>query len=148
MQRNMQVDMLLNEAYDMRSKMVYTSYTRKDLYDQKKAELDSLYLPKELELFAKYLGDKHWFVGRGKGVLTLVDFVLYELLDQVTCRYVICNRLTLSLQLIVMSPQCVKPFPVFMAYLQRFRNLDPIKRYMSSKKFIERPINNLSASFY
>ena len=63
--------------------------------------------------------------------VTVCDFPMYELLDQ--------HRL--------MKEDSLKEFPKLLAFLDRFEALPSIKKYMSSDKFMRRPVNNKVAAF-
>lgn len=63
--------------------------------------------------------------------ITVCDFHMYELLDQ--------HR--------IMKPGILQPYEKLSKFLDRFEALPAIKKYMSSDKFLRRPINNKSAGF-
>ena len=63
--------------------------------------------------------------------ITVCDFPMYELLDQ--------HRL--------MKEDSLKEYPKLLAFLDRFEALPSIQKYMSSDKFLRRPINSYNAGF-
>jgi len=85
-------------------------------------------LPAKLEAWSKFLGDRKWLAG---DKLTYVDFLVYEMLDQHK----------------VFAPGCLDKHTNLQAYVERFEQLDNIKKYRASDKFIDRPFNNKSAQF-
>ena len=56
---------------------------------------------------------------------------MYELLDQLR----------------LMKEDVLKDYPKLVAFLDRFEALPSIKKYMSSDKFLRRPVNNKIAAF-
>ncbi|KAK6177389.1 hypothetical protein SNE40_015498 [Patella caerulea] len=118
-------DMMLENAMDFRNGLVRIVYNPN--YESLKADYFAK-LPKTLESFEKYLGDKQWFAGDN---ITVCDFPMYELLDQH----------------LLMSPGCLDKFPKLQAFLKRFEAIPQIKAYMASPKFIKRPVNNKSGGF-
>lgn len=65
-------------------------------------------LPKKLDEFEKYLGDKHYFAGSN---VTWVDFVMYELLDQ----------------LVLLHPPVLDAFAHLKGFHERFGNLEKVR---------------------
>ena len=63
--------------------------------------------------------------------LTVVDFVMYELLDQ--------HR--------IFDASLVDAHDNLGKFLKRFEELEPIKTYMASDRFIKAPLNNKMAKF-
>lgn len=116
------VEMMLEEAMDFRNTIVRLAYHN---YEQGYANFASKYVPRRLETLSTYLGDKLWFCEE----LTVVDFVLYELMDQ--------TRL--------MVPGAVKGN--LLDFLTRVEELPRIKKYLASDRCITRPINNPTAGF-
>lgn len=80
-----------------------------------------------LESLEKYLGDKKYFAGE----LTFVDFMMYEFLDQHK----------------IFDKTLLEPHKKLMAFVDRIEALPAIAAYKKSDKYIERPINNVMASF-
>merc|ERR1712080_85197 len=81
-----------------------------------------------LERFSRFLASNEWFVGR---TVTIVDFVMYELLDQLR----------------LMSVEFLKPYPNLTAFLGHFEKLPQIETYMKSPRFLKYPINSRVAKF-
>ena len=63
--------------------------------------------------------------------LTIVDFLMYELLD--------CHR--------TFHATLLKPYSNLASFLRRFEELAPIKAYMTSGRFMRAPLNNKTATF-
>lgn len=78
-------------------------------------------LPGELSRLSQCLGDRRWLMGDR---LTYVDFMLYEALDQYA----------------LFSDGCLDVVPNLKAYAGRFRNLEPIRRYLASGNFNPWPV--------
>lgn len=119
------VDIMENQAMDFRNGLVQLCY------NPKFEELKDGYLKKvksTIERFSKFLGDNKWFAGEN---LTMVDFVMYELLDQ--------HRL--------LDPTLLEPHDNLTKFLARFEQLEPIKKYMESDRFMKAPLNNKMAKF-
>ena len=79
----------------------------------------------------KCLDGKDWFASAAGSGPTFIDFVLYELMDQLR----------------TMEPGCLDAYPQTTAFLDRFEALPKIREYMASDRFMRRPINNKSAAF-
>ncbi|XP_071546707.1 glutathione S-transferase Mu 4-like [Panulirus ornatus] len=118
-----QVDMLVNQAMDFSSALVDVCY---DHFERKDQFLSQL--PASIKQFSNFLGDKPWFVGDS---LTMVDFLMYEFLDQ-------------HLHL---DPTCLRDATNLQQFMQRFRDLPPIQQYMASPRFMSRPIFNKYYAF-
>lgn len=119
------VDMMENQGMDFRNGLVRLCYNP-DFDNLKDEYLKNV--KEKFELFSKFLGDHKWFAGEQ---LTVVDFVMYELLDQ--------HRL--------LEASLLEPHGNLTKFLQRFEQLDAIKAYMASDRFMSRPLNNKSAKF-
>ncbi|EEC03842.1 putative glutathione S-transferase [Ixodes scapularis] len=78
-------------------------------------------IPRELSRFSQFLGHRRWLMGDR---LTHVDFMLYEALDQYA----------------LFSEGCLDAEPNLKAYADRFRNLEPIKRFLESGDFKPWPV--------
>ena len=63
--------------------------------------------------------------------LTVVDFVMYELLDQ--------HR--------IFDPSLVEAHDNLTKFMKRFEELERIKAYMASDRFMKGPLNNKMAKF-
>ena len=128
-----EIDVLQEQAYDFRNKIVKTAYTLGDEYPNAYNEFVENVLPNYLDGFENYLtkrSDHSFFVGTR---LSLVDCVLYELIWQMT----------------VMVPGSVSTSnrPCLFKFIQNFEQLPEIVAYMQSENYIERPINSPWASF-
>ena len=136
-----EIDVLQEEAYDFRNVIVETAYTLEPAaYTVAFDKFTTHTLPKYLNRFEKYLSNRtrdknkrcFWFVGNQ---LSLVDFILYELLWQMT----------------QMVPGSIVPdgnTPNIWSFLQAFQNIPEIDAYMkSSKHYIQHPINSPWASY-
>jgi glutathione S-transferase len=127
------IDVLQDEAYDLRNAIVDTAYTAKAGYKDALHALTEIALPRHLGGFESYLhkrGVTTHFVGEQ---LTFVDFILYELAWQAS----------------VMVPGSVTADhnANLFAFITQFEKLDAIATYMASSAYIDRPINGESASF-
>ena len=127
------IDVLQDEAYDFRNEIIETAYTLGDAYEEKIARFKTDILAYYLDGFERYLKtreQRQYFVGSR---LSLVDFVLYELLWQMT----------------VMVPGCISETnrPALFAFIRAFEAQPSIADYLRSAEFIERPINSPWASF-
>jgi glutathione S-transferase len=125
------VDFAGDELYDIRNSIVGLAYRSGSSYEEKAAEWKEHSLPKHLAIIATLLGDNDWV---GASTLTWPDFVAYELLTQITIMFP--GELE-------KSDNGVKA----LAFIARFAALPAIKAYLSSDRFIERPINNPTAAF-
>lgn len=118
-------DMMLDTAMDFRNGLVRLVYNP-NFKTLKVAYMKEL--PAKLAAFDKYIGDKKFFAGEE---ITVVDFHMYELLDQ--------HRL--------MEPDCLKECKKLAAFMDRFEAIPEIKKYMQSDKFLKWPLNNKMAQF-
>lgn len=119
------VDMLLDQAMDLRNGVVRLCYNKD--YEKLKDEYFTNVQP-QLAAFEKKLGDNPWFVGNK---VTVVDFPMYELLDQHTR----------------MKADSLDAYPKLTAFLKRFRDLPKVKDYLEKDSVKNLPINNKSAAF-
>ncbi|KAK7101905.1 glutathione S-transferase Mu 2-like [Littorina saxatilis] len=117
------VDMMLDNAMDLRNGVVGMAYNPNYEKMIKEYEYKDI-----LAGYEKWLSNKTWFGGEN---VTVVDFPMYELLDQ--------HRL--------MIPGCLDKYPKLTDFMKRFEALPKIKEYMASDKFMKRPINNKCAKF-
>ena len=127
------IDLLQDEAYDFRNLIIETAYTLGPEYKKTFAEFKSTSVPRYLDRFEKYLLDRRvhtHFVGTR---LSLVDFILYELIWQV--------------QLMVPESITVNNRPTLRSFLESFEMIPQITAYMAGDDYIERPINSPWASF-
>lgn len=118
-------DVMLENAMDFRNGTVRLAYNPN--YEEIKDEYFTGLKPM-LDRFESFLGDKKWFAGDN---VTVCDFPMYELLDQHK----------------IMKPGFLDNYPKLSAFCGRFEALPAIKKYMSSNKFMKRPINNKVAAF-
>jgi glutathione S-transferase len=128
-----EIDVLQDEAYDFRNEIIAVAYTSGEDYAGVYENFISNTLPHYLDSFEAYLAgrkNRSFFVGSR---LSLVDFVLYELLWQMT----------------LMVPKSIAQAsrPTLFAYLKAFEKTPGIASYLQSKNYIEHPINMPSASF-
>ena len=127
------IDVLLDEAYDYRNWIIDTCYVDKEDYLVTHQEFVRTAIPRYLDGFERYLdgagGNSH-FVDSG---ISIVDFVLYELLWQTT----------------QMVPGSISDDrrPALHAFIRSMAVIPTISRYMSSDNYIERPINSPWAAF-
>lgn len=127
------IDVLQDEAYDFRNEIIKTAYTLGDAYAEAYGEFTDHALPKYLKRFERYLTSKEnpsFFVGTR---LSLVDFILYELLWQTA----------------LMVPQSISATssPTLFAFIKHFESIPQIAAYSQSDHYITHPINSPWASF-
>ena len=128
-----EIDVIQEEAYDLRNKIVKAAYTLGEDYKTAFNEFQETAVPRHLDSLEKHLSkrsNKTCFVGSR---ISLVDFVLYELIWQVS----------------LMVPGSVSSIthPLLANYIDDFSKLPKIAAYMKSQYYIERPINSPWASF-
>ncbi|XP_076451087.1 glutathione S-transferase Mu 4-like [Babylonia areolata] len=121
------VDMMLENSMDFRNGVVRMCYNKD--YDTLIKDYEKKTLPGLLEGYNKWMDGKEWF-GGGKNV-TVADFPMYELLDQHE----------------LMIPGCLEKYTNLTAFVKRFEELEKIKAYMASPKFMKWPVNNKVAMF-
>jgi len=119
------MDMILHQADDLRSAIVRLAYNPD--FERLRASVFENSVAPSVASFSRYLGDKEWFCDE----LTIADFVLYEILDQIR----------------IMEPSLIAEKDNITAFLRRFESLPAIASYMKTDKFIHRPINNTIAQF-
>lgn len=112
------VDMLEAQINELRWYLIY--YCLEDYFASRKGNFAEA-LPGHLELLSRSLGDRTWLAG---DQITHVDFMLYELLDQFS----------------LFKPGCLDEHANLTAYVDRFRQLKPIKAYLSSDRFQPWPV--------
>ena len=128
-----EIDILQEEAYDFRNKIVDAAYTLGEGYAAVYENFSNNTLPHYLDSFETYLvhrDNKRFFVGSR---LSLVDFVLYELFWQ----------------MVLMVPNSIAESsrPTLFNFIKAFEEVPRIAAYLQSEKYIERPINSPWASF-
>ena len=126
-------DVLQDEAYDFRNEIVKTAYTPEKEYPQALVAFASTTAPRYLDMFETHLkrrGTSAHFAGAG---ISLVDFVLYELIWQTA----------------VMVPGSISNNnrPCVFAFIEAFETIPQMAAYMQENTYIERPINGHSAYF-
>lgn len=132
-EEQIQIDMLQDEAYDLRSTIVETAYTLGSSYVAKLENFRVKSAPKYLNIFEAYLAKKNnkkYFVGNQ---ITLVDFVIYELLWQVC--------------LMVPEEILQKKYKSLNYFTNNFESIESIAEYRNSEEYLDRPINSVWASF-
>ncbi|XP_063423322.1 glutathione S-transferase Mu 1-like isoform X1 [Mytilus trossulus] len=118
-------EVMFENAVDLRNATTEVTYNPN--YEKLKDKYFENLQPK-LERFENFIGDKSWFAGNS---ISVCDFPIYELLD--------VHK--------VMFPGILDKFPNLTAFTVRFEALPTIKQYLSSDKFLARPINNKWAGF-
>ena len=127
------IDILQDEAYDFRNLIISTAYTLGTEYQVAFNEFTSTAVPRYLDGFENYLSNRGihtHFVGSR---ISLVDFILYELIWQVS----------------IMVPGSVTNIHrvSLWAFIEEFEKLPQIATYMASSDYIDRRINSPWASF-
>ena len=127
------IDVLQDEAYDLRNSIVKAVYTLGAEYEAAFDEFTSTAVPRYLDGFESYLSNRGihtHFVGTR---ISLVDFILYELIWQVS----------------IMVPGSVTDThrPSLRKFIEEFGKIPQIAAYMARSDYIDRPINSVSASF-
>lgn len=128
-----EIDVLQDQAYDFRNEIIAAAYTPADGYSEMYDYFCKHTLPRYLDSFELCLasrGTQTYFVGQR---LSMVDFVLYELLWQMT----------------KMVPQSVSitQRPTLYGFIRHFETIPQIASYQRSDHFIIHPINSPWASF-
>ncbi|XP_050693154.1 glutathione S-transferase Mu 4-like isoform X2 [Eriocheir sinensis] len=123
-EEKVRVDMLENQAMDLRNGFTRLCY--RDFDTGKDAYLEAM--PKTIKQYSDFLGTRPWFAGDN---ISFVDFVVYELLDE-------------HLQL---DKDLLKDAKNLQEFQKHFEELEPIKKYMASPRFLKSPINNRMAKF-
>ncbi len=118
-------DLVLDTAYDFKSVLVSTAYSRNRT--EMIADFEAKSIPHYFGQFEALLtrAQSKWFAGAN---LTIADFFVFEMVDQ--------SRL--------MVPTALDSYPLLSAFVARFLALPPVQAYRKSAHFIERPINNMS----
>lgn len=132
-QERVAIDVLQDEAYDFRNQVIKTAYTLGDEFTDAYEHFTAHTLPRYLDNFENYLAGRdnsRHFVGSR---LSLVDFVLVELLWQMT----------------MMVPQSITEHnrPTLFAFIKHFESIPQIDAYTQSDNYILHPINSPWASF-
>ena len=127
------IDVLQDDAYDYRNKIVDTVYTPNPEYEKVYARFATDAVSRHIGGFERYLGERDahtHFVGTD---ISIIDFILYELVWQTS----------------VMVPGSVSEtsHPNLFAFMTAFEKIPQIAAYMIHSDYIERPINSDNASF-
>ena len=127
------IDILQDEAYDFRNLIISTAYTLGTEYQVAFNEFTSTAVPRYLDGFENHLSNRGihtHFVGSR---ISLVDFILYELIWQVS----------------IMVPGSVTNIHrvSLWTFIEAFAKIPQIATYMASSDYIDRPINSPWASF-
>ncbi len=121
-------DLVLDTAYDFKSVLVSTAYSRNRM--EMIEDLATKSIPHYFGQFEALLMRAHnkskWFASATN--LTIADFFVFEMIDQ--------SR--------IMVPTALDAYPLLSAFIARFLALPPVQAYRKSAHFIERPINNMS----
>ena len=125
--------MLQDEAYDFRNWIIETTYVETTEYPDTLAEFVATAIPRYVDRFEQYLqstGTTSHFVGER---ISLVDFILYELIWQTS----------------VMVPGSITGTkrPNLFTFIESFSNIPQIAAYMLKSEYIERPINSVWTAF-
>ena len=127
------IDVLQDEAYDLRNSIVETVYTLGAEYEAAFDEFTSTAVPRYLDGFESYLSNRGihtHFVGAR---ISLVDFILYELIWQVS--------------IMVLGSVTDTHRPSLQRFIEAFAKIPQIAAYMARSDYIDRPINMPWASF-
>ena len=127
------IDLLQDEAYDFRNSIIETAYTLGPEYEKTFAEFKSTSVPRYLDGFEYHLSNRklqNCFVGSR---ISLVDFILYELIWQV--RLMVAGSITVTNR------------PTLHRFLESFEKIPQIAAYRAGDDYIDRPINSPWASF-
>lgn len=122
-------DLVLDTAYDFKSILVDTAYSRNRA--ESLAHFGAKSIPHyfgQFESFRVRHGTQQqqkWWAGDN---LTIADFFLYEMLSQSA----------------LMVPGCLDPYPRLQAFREQFEALPAIAAYMKSAHFMARPLNNMA----
>ncbi|XP_060551537.1 glutathione S-transferase Mu 1-like [Ruditapes philippinarum] len=108
------VDMIIEEAMDLRNNIYKITYTSVENYEKLKPDFFKN-LPPKLKQFENHLGVNDWFA---MDAITAADFSMYDLLD-------FLRRL---------QSDCLNAFPKLQSFLERFESLPKVKEYLSLDK--------------
>eukprot|EP00112_Aurelia_sp_Birch-Aquarium-sp1_P014664 Seg318.20 transcript_id=Seg318.20/GoldUCD/mRNA.D3Y31 product="Glutathione S-transferase Yb-3" protein_id=Seg318.20/GoldUCD/D3Y31 len=119
------VDLMENQAMDFRNAWVGLCYNPKfdEMVDGYKKKIGPM-----IQKFSDYLGERKFFAGEK---LTMVDFVMYELLDQHKAY----------------DDSFLEPHKNLQDFLKRFEAIPEIAEFQKSEKCFKGPINNKVAKF-
>eukprot|EP01006_Ploeotia_vitrea_P057560 TRINITY_DN68190_c2_g1_i1.p1 TRINITY_DN68190_c2_g1~~TRINITY_DN68190_c2_g1_i1.p1 ORF type:complete len:240 (+),score=115.38 TRINITY_DN68190_c2_g1_i1:51-770(+) len=127
------VDMLTEVAMDLRNDIIRCCYGRKEEYPARLQRFQARFPPVLAQLVAyknKHVTQGPWLVGKD-GKLSFVDFILWELLDQIR----------------IMWPDAwSKDDKVVVDFMAAFESQPAIAAYLKSDRAIK-PANNKTAAF-
>ena len=118
------VDQVIDQCADFdgpMTRMCYGNYAGRDEWAETK-------MAPGLQAFEQFLGSNDYIAGP---TITVADFKLFE--EVAKCEIIV--------------PGCLDSLPGLAAYMARMRSLEPLAGYLSSDRFIERPLNNPHAQF-
>ncbi|XP_070574572.1 glutathione S-transferase Mu 1-like [Ptychodera flava] len=119
------VDLMAEQSMDLRNLMV------RHFYNPKWEEMKENFLKTVAGLlkdFSDFLGQNPWFAGQN---ITFVDFVMYELMDQLR----------------EVDSKILDSHKNLQDFMARVEELPRIAAYKKSDRFMSRPINNKMAKF-
>ncbi|XP_070574573.1 glutathione S-transferase Mu 1-like [Ptychodera flava] len=119
------VDLMAEQSMDLRNLMV------RHFYNPKWEEMKESFLKTVAGLlkdFSDFLGQTPWFAGQN---ITFVDFVMYELMDQLR----------------EVDSKILDSHKNLQGFMARVEALPRIAAYKKSDRFMSRPINNKMAKF-
>ncbi|XP_053376944.1 glutathione S-transferase Mu 1-like [Mercenaria mercenaria] len=116
------VDMIIDEAMDLRLGVIKITYTSVENYEKWKPDYFKT-VPTKLAQFERHLGENDWFAGEK---ITAADFSMYEILIQ--------HRR--------MQSDSLDAFPKLRAFLDRFECLPRVKEYLSLDKVKNLPTSS------
>ena len=128
-----EIDMLQDEAYDYRNWIIETTYVSKTDYPDRLAEFIASAIPRYLDRFEDYLAASAMtshFVGSR---ISLVDFILYELIWQTSV--MVPGSIT--------DTQRVNLFK----FIESFESIPQIATYRMGPDYLDRPINSTWTAF-
>jgi len=127
------IDVLQDEAYDFRNQIIETTYVETAEYPETLAKFTTTAIPRYVDRFEQYLHSTGTNSHFGGTRISLVDFILYELIWQTS----------------VMVPDSITENnrPNLFAFIESFVNIPQIAAYMSQSTYIEQPINSVWAAF-
>ena len=127
------IDLLQDEAYDFRNLIIEAAYTLDPDYERAFEGFKLTSVPRYLNGFEYHLSNRklqNCFVGSR---ISLVDFILYELIWQV--RLMVAGSITVTNR------------PTLHSFLESFEKIPQITAYRAGDDYIDRPINSPWASF-
>ena len=120
-EEKLRIKIAAHEAVDLRLHYASTVYSPKDIFESKKESLAKT-LPNKFKLWSDNMGTNKFATGNN---VTYVDFILYEILYQIS----------------ILLPGCLDNFKNLADYVKRFESLPAIVKYRTSPKFVDKPFN-------